>query len=107
MRGFRLSVASRQAILRWAAGQADKPTLSQAIHHLIERGLAESGDGRSEDRQKRRAREMAASTIDNLGDTTTTADNRANRKCDLLNGPEEFNQVRVDRPKRARSQGQS
>jgi hypothetical protein len=43
---------------------------------------------------------MAADTIDGMSDTTTTADDRAIRKQDLLDGPGEFDRVRVDRPKR-------
>ncbi|WP_128947998.1 hypothetical protein [Bradyrhizobium nanningense] len=60
-------------------------------------GLTSHG---GQDRQKQRARKMAGDTIDRIGDTTTTADDRANRKRDLLDGPKEFDRVRIDRPKR-------
>jgi hypothetical protein len=46
---------------------------------------------------------MAADTIDVMGDATAEADERVTRKRELLNGPEEFNRVRVDRSKRGRS----
>jgi hypothetical protein len=42
---------------------------------------------------------MAADTIDDMGDATANAGDRASRKRYLLNGPEEFNRVRVDRSK--------
>ncbi|MGH6714967.1 MAG: hypothetical protein ACREDC_02135 [Bradyrhizobium sp.] len=45
---------------------------------------------------------MAGDTIDRKSDTTTTADDRAIRKRDLLDGPEEFDRVRIDRPKRGK-----
>jgi hypothetical protein len=97
---LRPSPALRTAIFDWVNHQADKPTLSEAICRLVELGLAANGNNiRSEDRQKRRAREMAGETIDDMGDATTTADDRAARKQDLLNGPQEFSRVRVDRPK--------
>lgn len=98
---FRPPAALRTAIFQWVNRQADKPPLSEAICRLVELGLALSGDNvQSGDRQKRRAREMAGETIDDMGDATTTANDRATRKRDLLNGPEEFDRVRVDRPKR-------
>lgn len=44
---------------------------------------------------------MAGDTIDRIDDTTSTMGDRATRKRDLLDGPEEFDQVRIDRPKRS------
>ncbi len=52
--------------------------------------------------QKLRAREMASVAIDRLADTTAHADDRASRKRRLLKGPEEFSDLRVDRPKTKR-----
>jgi len=43
---------------------------------------------------------MAGDTIDRMGATPTTADDRTIRKPDPLDRPEEFDRVRVDRPKR-------
>jgi hypothetical protein len=37
---MRMPVAMRAAILKWAAGQPDKPTLSEATRRLIEKGLS-------------------------------------------------------------------
>ena len=102
--GFRPAPTLRAAIIKWAEYQVDTPTLSEAIGRLVELGLTVKEDGRrSGGRQQRRARKMAADTIDAVGDATADADDRATRKRDLLNGPEEFDRVRVDRSKRGRS----
>jgi hypothetical protein len=45
------------------------------------------------------AREMAGSTIDGMIDAAAHADAQASRKRRLLKGPEEFRDVRVDRPR--------
>jgi len=74
--------------------QNDLPSLSEAISRLVELGLASDTH---QDRQKRRARKMAGDTIDGIGDMATTAENRASRKRDLIDGPEEFDRVRLDR----------
>jgi hypothetical protein len=74
---------------------------SEAIRHLIELGLTVEPQGRPQTKgQKRRASEMAGSTIDELTDTSANVDDRANRKRRLIKGPEEFQNVRVDRPNR-------
>src|SRR5689334_5569807 len=89
--GFRSEPSLRAAIVRWSESQNWKPTLSEAIGQLVELGL------NSRARQDR-ARKMAGDAIDNMSDAAATADDRANRKQDLLNGPEEFRRVRRDRP---------
>ncbi|MGY3473672.1 hypothetical protein [Bradyrhizobium ottawaense] len=81
------------------AQQEDKPGLSEAISRLVQLGVTSHAD---QDLQKQRARKMAGDTIDRMGDTTTTADDRAIRKRDLLDGPKEFDRVRIDRPKRSK-----
>ena len=40
---------------------------------------------------------MAGDAIPRMADTTTTADDRAIRKRALLDGPKEFDHVRIDR----------
>jgi hypothetical protein len=42
------------------------------------------------------ARKLAGDAIDRMGDTTT-AEDRAIRKRDLLDGPRGFDRVRIDR----------
>jgi hypothetical protein len=68
---------------------------SEAIRRLVELGLTLKTKGhQSKEGQKKRAHEMAGTAIDNMMDTATSPDDR------LLKGPEEFRNVRVDRPKR-------
>ncbi|MGY0575872.1 hypothetical protein ACTGJ9_036545 [Bradyrhizobium sp. RDM12] len=50
--------------------------------------------------QKQRAREMAVSTIDKIADASVNPDDQASRKRRLVKGPEEFQNVRRDRPDR-------
>lgn len=78
------------------ACQSDEPSLSEAIGRLVELGLASHV---APDRRKQRARKMSGDAIDRMGDTTTTAEDRAIRKRDLLDGPKEFDRVRIDRSK--------
>jgi hypothetical protein len=42
---------------------------------------------------------MAGNAIDGLTDATAHPDDQVSRKSRLLKGPEEFREVRVDRPK--------
>ena len=93
---FRPSPSLLGAVTAWMAHQDDLPSLSEALGRLVELGLAA---GTQQDRQKQRARKMAGDTIDHMGDTATTADSRASRKRDLIDGPEEFNRMRLDRPR--------
>lgn len=97
--GFRPSQSQLKAIKAWVARQSDKPSLSEAISRLLELGLALPSDP---DRQKRRARKMAAEAIDGMGDAAATAKGRAVRKRELLDGPREFDRVRIDRSKRSK-----
>jgi len=43
---------------------------------------------------------MAADQLDKLADPSASAQEQASRKRRLLTGPEEFREMRVDRPKR-------
>lgn len=97
---FRPSQSLSKAIVAWMARQNDLSSLSEAISRLVELGLAADTHY---DRQKSRARKMAGDTIDGMSDAATTADDRAIRKRDLLDGPEEFGRVRLDRPRRGKS----
>ena len=97
---FSAAPVLRAAIVKWAASQPDSPSLSEATRRLIELGLTVKAKGRPPgDGQRLRAREMAGTAIDEMADATATSDDQAARKRRLLKGPEEFREVRVDRPK--------
>jgi hypothetical protein len=46
-----------------------------------------------------RAKDLAAKVIDSFSTHTTDVEETASRKRRLLNGPEEFRELRVDRPR--------
>ena len=82
----------------WAT--ANGATRSEAIRHLVELGLTirtKSKQGSAA--RAERANELASNTIDNLTSATPESGEKARRKGNLIKGPEEFRQVRVDRPK--------
>jgi hypothetical protein len=100
MMGFRAAPVLRAAIVKWAENQPDLPSLSEATRRLVELGLAVKAEGRRpSDGQRLRAREMAGKAIDEMTDATATSDDQATRKKRLLKGPEEFREMRVDKPK--------
>lgn len=47
--GMRLSPAKRHEVEEWAAAQPDKPTLSEALRRLVDRGLSSEADVEGED----------------------------------------------------------
>jgi hypothetical protein len=106
MIGFRADDVTRASIVKWAEGQPDKPTLSDAIRRLVELGLTVKSELASKTeiakrRQgtKQRARELAGGAVDEMTDTTASEEDQASRKRRLIKGPEEFRGVRVDQPK--------
>jgi hypothetical protein len=91
------------AVERWAA--AKNVSRSQAVRHLVELGLTAKTEGSPKSeaaRQgtKQRARELAGTAIDKMTDTAASVNDQSNRRCRLIGGPEEFQNVRRDRPKR-------
>jgi len=50
-------------------------------------------------RRADRAAELAAKAMDKIGDPAAHPEERAQRQRHLTKGPEEFREVRVDRPK--------
>jgi len=79
----------------WAT--ANDVSRSEAICRLVELGLM--AKARPTRVNATRAKELAATVIDNLADSAASAGDRASRKSRLLRGPEEFREARVDRPK--------
>jgi hypothetical protein len=97
----RMQPAPLASLDDWAAKQKDRPTRAEAIRRLVEIGLTVKPKDRPKSKgQKQRAREMAGGTIDRLADSSANPDDQASRKRRLIKGPEEFRNVRVDRPSR-------
>jgi hypothetical protein len=89
----------RAAVDKWAAAQDDDPGRSEAIRRLVEVGLTVKGRPKqSAPARAERAKELAGKAIDKLTPDASTEE-KASRKRRLLKGPEEFRDVRVDRPK--------
>ena len=107
--GVRLQAGQIKAVDAWAAKQEPPVTRPEAIRSMIDamlqilsKGTGEKPAKKVKSRlsgQKLRARDMAGTAIDRMTDTTAHPDDQASRKHRLLKGPEEFRDVRVDRPK--------
>lgn len=89
----------------WALSQEHKPNRSEAIQLLVKTALdsLRAWPRRAAPKSKRassrnRAKELASDAIDRLGDAGATSEARASRKGRLMKGPEEFRNVRRDRP---------
>jgi hypothetical protein len=81
---------------QWSA--SSDVTRSEAIRRLVELGLTVKAPSRSADKSGRRSRaqELATSAIEKIVDPTAPDEERAERR---RRGPEEFREIRVDRPK--------
>jgi hypothetical protein len=101
---LRLSAQLTLAIEAWAKSQVDEPSRSEAIRRLVELGLGKSAPAiavtPTAKASSDRAREMAGNTIDKLKDTEASPDDQVSRKRRLVKGPEEFQNIRRDRPNR-------
>lgn len=105
--GTRWPESTVAAIDAWASRQEDSPARSESIRRLVELGLTvktkspprKEGRPKGED-QKQRVREMAVSAIDKMADASVNADDQASRRRRLVKGPEEFQNIRRDRPNR-------
>ena len=100
MIGLRASSELRASIEEWAHRQDDAPKLSEAIRRLVELGLTvRTASARPLAAGADRAKELAGKVIDSLTPAATDAEEKSSRKRRLLKGPQEFREVRVDRPK--------
>ena len=100
MMGFRASPVMRASVVKWAENQPDKPTLSESIRRLVELGLTVKTKSAPSERQRAALADLASKAIDSLTVGTADSDEKASRKRRLIKGPEEFRDVRVDRPSR-------
>jgi hypothetical protein len=90
------------AIDAWIKKQKEPDlTRPEAIRRLVELGLTVKARPKQGSRARAdKANAMAADQLDHLANESATADEQASRKRRLLKGPEEFRDVRVDRPKK-------
>ncbi len=105
--GERWHPSELAAIDAWIASSGDKNiTRAHAIRRLVALGLrakaespakAKGAKGRQDTKQ--RASELAGDAIDKLTDSTATISDQTSRKRRLVKGPEEFQNVRRDRPR--------
>jgi hypothetical protein len=95
----RLQPDPLRALDGWAAKQNDHPTRAEAIRRLVELGLTVKTRSAPSERQRAALADLAAKAIDSLTAETAENNEKASRKRRLLKGPEEFREVRGDRPK--------
>jgi len=97
-RAVRLTRELLDHVDAWALSQEQRPSRSEAIQLLVMTALDGLRAAKSSHRGPRiRAKELASDAIDGLGDTSATSEDRAGRKGRLMEGPEEFRNVRRDR----------
>jgi Arc/MetJ-type ribon-helix-helix transcriptional regulator len=104
-RTIRLSDEFIATVDQWAVDNGT--TRSEAIRRLVELGLKaktkerpKSEDTKQRQETKQRARVLAGAVVDEMADTRASADDQASRRRRLIKGPEEFQNVRRDRPNR-------
>jgi hypothetical protein len=100
--GVRMLDRPLAALDAWIANQKEADlSRPEAIRRLVELGLTVRPTKSKQAPQERgdRAKELATQVIDKMGDPTAHPDEHAQRRRRLTKGPEEFREMRVDRPK--------
>jgi hypothetical protein len=98
--GVRIRPSALKALDGWITRQGDEPSRPEAIRRLVDQALVGKRPPRAQSKESaRKATQMAAREIDQLGDQSATSEERASRKRRLLSGPKEFRDLRGDRPK--------
>ena len=88
------------AIDAWIASSTDKTiTRAHAVRRLVALGLSVQQSRASDPGQRDRAASLANVQMDRMADASASADDQANRKGRLLEGPSSFRDVRKDRSK--------
>jgi hypothetical protein len=95
----RFEIPTMEALDAWA--EKHDVSRSEAIRRLVELGLTVRTKPKKQAPAARadRAKELASKAIDSLTAGAPDNDETAGRKRRLIKGPEEFREVRVDRPK--------
>ena len=90
-----------EAVDRWAKGQSDTPSRSEAIRRLVEIGLKNAQPAKPNSRSPvinaLRAAELAAKAIDGVIPVGTSPEERKVRKRKILEGPSVIRDVRRDK----------
>src|ERR1700722_8736141 len=102
--GVRLQADQLKAIDAWAAKQEPAVTRPEAIRGMIDAMLhilaKDQGEKPiSKPGRRLRAQELGTKAIDKMIDPSAPREERAQRRRRLTKGPEEFQEMRVDRPK--------
>jgi len=102
--GIRLPEELLVQIAKWSEN-SEAGSRSEAIRRLVELGLTVKAPKAKQAPAARadRAKELASKAIDKLTGGASDEDEKASRKRRLIKGPEEFREVRVDRPKAKRT----
>jgi hypothetical protein len=99
--GVRVPPAGVAELDAWIKKHAPDLSRPEAIRRLVDLGLTVKAPARALGKPDRRSRaqELAAKAIDKIGDPAVHPEEHAQRRRRLTKGPEEFRDVRVDRPK--------
>jgi Arc/MetJ-type ribon-helix-helix transcriptional regulator len=96
--GIRLPEDLLGRIARWSSDN-HATSRSEAVRRLVELGLTvKTRHKQSNHARAERAKELAGHAIDKMGDPAAHPAEHAQRRRRLTKGPEEFREVRVDRP---------
>ena len=97
----RLLPDQAQKLDQWRKRQPEKPGRPEAIRRLIDQGLAGTGRERTTSRgAAQKASDLAAAAIENLTDPSQPSEQKQKAKRRLIQGPEEFRDIRGDQPRR-------
>src|SRR5688572_27482662 len=96
----RLPAILTRAVDKWS--EANNCSRSEAIRQLVELGLASAPHPQPRTKGRRRASDMAASTIDSMADASASAEDQAQRKRRPLKGSGEFRDMRSDGPSKSK-----
>jgi hypothetical protein len=109
--GVRIQPDQLKTLDNWIAKQREHRSRPEAIREILERALKLDQPWQvGPHKGASKARELARTELDRLGDASVTEEERHSRKRRILKGPEEFREMREDlprepRPARAKAQG--
>jgi hypothetical protein len=97
----RLEPTHFEALDAWIKGTSPTMSRPEAIRRLVELGLIVKTQAMPASKPDRtlRAQELAWKTVEKLVDPAAAPEERAQRQRRLTKGPEEFQEVRLDRPR--------